>query len=126
MRRGRAPGGGSIEGRIERSETDTIYLKTADGQTIALGRDRIGDIDHPGNVAVLLSPLPVLGGFSVAAMEAFGSPNGSHTVGNVALVTGLVGGLALAVGGLVVWGGSRTRAANYDRTGPATAPAPGG
>ena len=116
--------GEAIEGRIDGSDTDTIYLTTKDGAQIPIGRDRLRSIDHPGNVAAVLSPLPLLGGASLAAMDAFAPGAKSNTKGTVFLTCGVVGSVAMLVGGLIIWGGSLSRASAYDWTGPATAEAP--
>ncbi len=43
-----------LEGEIQASDSQSIYVKTEGGTTMSVSRDMITDIDHPGNVAATI------------------------------------------------------------------------
>ncbi len=103
---------GSVDGQIEAADADAIAL--ADGRRIR--RDRIVDIDHPGNVAATIGGLLVLSGGALAASN-YGdcTPGTNDNFRCLGQKMGFVSGIGIAeVGaalflyGLVRWTASRS------------------
>jgi hypothetical protein len=102
-RRGDPP----LQARILRSDSDLIAVRTETGATLAIRRDDVTDIDHPGNVLAIAGAC-VLAVAASIAME-------SETRGEL-LTTGAIVGLPGAV--MLTWGGvvyqrSRNAAARF-------------
>ena len=105
--------GKPIEGRINRSDAEFLYVELEGGEEGAVPRASVTDIDHPGNATAVLGGL--LGAYGVlniaAGAETCGESEGA--VG-VAFCTGMVlpaaFGAGMLIWGLTKWGASTSAA----------------
>ncbi len=107
--------GPPIDGEIVRSDARQLVVRTGQGD-IEIERSRIADIDHPGNVAMVVGGV-MLGISSAMITVPLIAPSGRDEVdrvGDLVLVsTGIiyaVGGLVPLISGGASWIGSRRRA----------------
>lgn len=117
-----------LEGAIQSSNAQFVYVRTGDGQVVAVPRADIAEVDHPGNVAAVVGGVfaggavgLVVGG-GVAGHAADGARQGDGDVtGGLLAVSGIAIGipaLVTTLAGLGVWGHSK-RAAENDGPTPA-------
>jgi len=59
----------AVEAQINRSDSETIFVTTSEGQEQAISRSDVVEIDHPGKVRLVTGILMVAGG---AAMLLYG------------------------------------------------------
>lgn len=121
--------GKPIEGRINRSDAQYLYVELEEGEEGAIPRASVNDIDHPGNATAVLGGL--LGAYGVlniaAGAETCGESEGA--VG-VAFCTGMVlpaaFGAGMLIWGLTTWGRSTSAAENapVKHTGVVPSPRP--
>jgi hypothetical protein len=109
----------ALEARIDRSDNETIFVTTSEGQEQAISRSDVVDEDHPGKVRLTTGMLMVAGG---AAMFIYGLVHQPCGVGTdvcdysgkvmaiVFAVPLLVGGGALATSGGLTYHNSVTAA----------------
>lgn len=107
--------GPSIDGEIVRGDVHELVVRT-DGGDVPIERARIADIDHPGNVAMVVGGV-MLGVSSAMITVPLLAPSGRDDVDRagdlVLLSTGImygVTGLVPLIWGGVSWIGSRRRA----------------
>ncbi len=120
-----------IEGRITGGDRQTLALASATGEPITLDRADIVDIDHPGDVAMLVGlPLAmvgvgvVIGGFAIADAPPPDDPAEAESAAETVL-TG-VALLAPTIAGAAVYIESWVRARRPDGPQPRVQIAPGG
>jgi len=122
--------GSALDARITGSDRSQLFLALPDDETTTIDRDDIEDIDHPGNVAMLVGlPNTVLGGVCAvisvftlpAAIEQGWPDDNSDDLGAapVATLFGVIAALSLAVGLPPFLWGSRQW---FDSTGNALPP----
>jgi len=98
-------GGRFVEGQIVASDRNSIYLDTGDAE-VTVPRDRIVDIDHPGNGAAITGiVLAAYGALNIAVGLPECDKRGAAFCMGVFLPATL--GLGLTGYGFSVWGASR-------------------
>ena len=58
------------EARLVGSDAGAVYVRARSGQTYRIGRESISDIDHPGNVEILIGGL-MIGFVSALAVDVY-------------------------------------------------------
>jgi hypothetical protein len=99
-----------IEGKITHSDTQTLYVDQDEGGPIALHRDNILDIDHPGSVVQVAGALIFLFG-----VYAVANSHTSSLAGNAILFSS-ISGPGLAMLGWGTWANLRSRHAAQNLT----------
>jgi hypothetical protein len=111
--------GPDTEAEIERSDQDAVYVRGSNGQLYRLERGKAGDIDHPGNVNMVVgAALLSLGALSLLSNDEQVSRRQRNTA---AVIYGLPG-LALFVSGLFVYMRSKGAARNFEHAPPMYVP----
>lgn len=113
--------GHMTEARIERSDSDTLYILDDNGQETAVSRADIVDIDHPGNVVAIAMIPGFLSSLAVAipsglVLSASNDDISSFVSGfflivgvSSAVVSGIFG-----INGIIQWAKSKDRASGTD------------
>ncbi len=103
--------GNNIDGMIVGGNKDFLYVLRDDDQMVKVRRAKVRDIDHPGNVLMVIGlPLVALGLTYAMAGAASGLPNDQRSVFYAGGATYGVIGLALAIPGYISWSASRSAA----------------
>ncbi len=107
--------GPAYEAKITRSDPTGLYVLGDDGREYRVPAEEVRDIDHPGNVLVVLGGVS-LGFAGLLALPATGSnanTDGPDTSG-VQMAAAMYGilGVAFLVPGLITWISSKNAAAN--------------
>jgi hypothetical protein len=98
----------TVEARINRSDSETIFVTTSEGQDQAISRSDVVEIDHPGKVRLVTGILMVAGGATMLLYGLVHQPcsgasdvcdYSGKTMAIVFAVPFLVGGGALATSG---------------------------
>ncbi len=105
-----------FEGDIVESDASHVLVRTASGRDVRIRRSEIAEVDHPGNVHLLLGVL--LAGYGIANVgvglgdctSGTGSARDNPGAFCVGLFTPLVVGAAMSIFGGILWGTSK---ANY-------------
>jgi hypothetical protein len=101
----------NLEGRIVASDERSVYVLGDEGQTFAVPRRTLRDIDHPGNV--LLTVGGVLLAFAGISYLSTGSAsNEDEQARKTANLFGAIGA-PLFLGGIIPWLMSSRAAANF-------------
>jgi hypothetical protein len=122
--------GRTIDGRILRSDASTIYIKPrGSAAELAISREEISDINHPGDVVGLIGTAPLLTALILLSMALATrdncNPNGEYCGFEEAMIAIWAGiplasiGLGLELGGWIPYGISKSAASSH-----ASSPAP--
>lgn len=108
--------GATVEAKIARSDSSSLFVKTAEGPEVAIPRADVSDIDHPGNgTAVFGGLLSAYGAMNIAAgLETCGELGGAYCVGTF-LPAAI--GIPMLIWGMTTWAGSTGAAANTSPSG---------
>jgi hypothetical protein len=110
------------EAFIDRSDAQALYVRGSNGQIYRLPRRSVGDIDHPGNV------LLVVGASLVAALGLIlaSTPDADRSdfARPLAAIYGIPGAVMMAVGGFSYWRSVQAAAPFAEAATPAQAVPP--
>jgi hypothetical protein len=109
------------EAEIVSSDAGAVYVRGHNGRIYRIGRESISDIDHPGNVEILVGSI-LLGILALGLSESY-----DHTSRDeLALISALYGGpgLSLLISGLVHYVPSVQAARAFESAEPPVRPLP--
>lgn len=99
----------NLEARIVASDVRHVYVLSDDGQTFAVPRRTLRDIDHPGNVLIAVG----MGLVAFAGLTYTGSDAPENQGGRGVANLFLLAGVPMLLGGLIPWLQSSRAAANF-------------
>jgi hypothetical protein len=107
----------SYRGRILESEPDALYLE-GDTEPYRVPATEIRDVDHPGNVLMVVGGVLAGMGLTMAGVNAL-QPSGYSRPDDSPVVVGYVSvGALLGIAGLVPWWMSRSAAGRLEPVPP--------
>jgi hypothetical protein len=112
--------GPDTEAEIERSDYDALYVRGSNGQLYRLERGKVGTVDHPGNVNMVVgAALLTLGALSLLGNNEQTTQRQRNTA---AVLYGLPG-LTLFVSGIFIYMRSKGAAKSFEQAPPVYVPA---
>jgi hypothetical protein len=113
--------GPDTEGEIHHSDAGAVYVRARNGGIYRIDRSVITDIDHPGNVEMVVGGI-LVGLFSFVAISERNAPDRNDALTVLAIYGGL--GLALISWGLARWVTSFRAARAFEAAELPAGPAP--
>jgi hypothetical protein len=106
--------GPNFEASIEDSDSESVYVRSGNGALYRVPRNDIVDIDHPGNVDLIIGAI-LVGVTPAVAVDAAGE-SATNRVGmaTAAVLFGLAG-IILGIHGGIAWSSSISSASKLDR-----------